>query len=101
MNLPRDFSLTLHISAAATIFAVIFVLRCLYNLWWHPLRKIPGSRLAAMTGLYEFWYDVVLDGQYLFEIQKMHDKYGKMAKSPDSVRVFYHIFESHQVCHGG
>lgn len=49
----------------------------LYNLLIHPLSGFPGPKLAAMTSLYEFWYDVVRDGQYIWEVEKMHDKYGK------------------------
>lgn len=47
-----------------------------YNLFLHPLRGIPGPKLAAMTSLYEFWFDAILDGRYLFEVEKMHEKYG-------------------------
>ena len=57
-----------------------FVARCLYNLYFHPLRKIPGPRIAAMTSLYDFWYDVVKGGTYLWEIGKMHDIYGKTTR---------------------
>ncbi|KAK1492450.1 trichodiene oxygenase [Colletotrichum tamarilloi] len=53
------------------------VVRCIYNLYFHPLSKIPGPWLAAMTPLCDFWYDAVKNGNYLWEIQKMHEKYGK------------------------
>lgn len=51
--------------------------RWFYNLYLHPLRKIPGPKLAAMTSWPDFYYDVVKEGRYLFEIRKMHDKYGE------------------------
>lgn len=50
---------------------------CFYNLYLHPLCRIPGPKLAAMTSWPDFYYDVVKDGSYLFEIRKMHDKYGE------------------------
>lgn len=53
-----------------------FGLRCLYNVFFHPLRKIPGPWMAAMTSLPDFWYDAVKRGNYIWEIQKMHEKYG-------------------------
>lgn len=49
---------------------------CVYDLYWHPLSAFPGPKLAAIGNLYEFWYDVVRDGAYLFEIGRMHEKYG-------------------------
>ena len=50
--------------------------KCVYNLYLHPLARFPGPRLAALGTYYEFYYDVVKDGTYLWEIQKMHKIYG-------------------------
>lgn len=58
---------------------VVFVFgKCFYNLFWHPLSEFPGPKLAALGSLYEFWFDVVKDGQYLWEIERMHNKYGTL-----------------------
>jgi hypothetical protein len=48
----------------------------IYRLYLSPLAKFPGPRLAALTKWYEFYYDVVQQGQFTFQIQKMHKKYG-------------------------
>ncbi|KAJ5587589.1 uncharacterized protein N7459_003354 [Penicillium hispanicum] len=48
-----------------------------YRLYGHPLRGFPGPKLAAATFLYEFYYDVVKGGMYIWEIERMHEKYGK------------------------
>ena len=47
-----------------------------YRLYLSPLAKFPGPRLAALTKWYEFYYDVVAQGQFTFQIQKLHKKYG-------------------------
>lgn len=63
--------------ALVMIFMIRIFSRGFYNLYLHPLRKIPGPKLAAITSWPDFYYDVIKDGSYLFEIRKMHDKYGE------------------------
>lgn len=46
------------------------------RLYLSPLAKFPGPKLAAFTKWYEFYYEVVLRGQYQFLINDMHKKYG-------------------------
>ena len=47
-----------------------------YRLVFSPLAGFPGPKLAAMTDLYEFYFDFFRNGTYIFEIEKMHQKYG-------------------------
>lgn len=56
---------------ALYVFSLVF-----YRLFLSPLAKFPGPKLAAVTGWYELYYDVIKKGKYLFEIEKMHDEYG-------------------------
>ncbi|KAE8153110.1 cytochrome P450 [Aspergillus avenaceus] len=56
------------------------VVRSIYRLFFHPLHKIPGPKLAAVTHLYEFYYDVVRGGRYMFKIEKMHEDYGPIVR---------------------
>lgn len=48
-----------------------------YRLYFSPIAGFPGPRIAAATGWYEFYYQFWLNGQYIFEIEKMHQKYGQ------------------------
>jgi hypothetical protein len=53
----------------------LFVL-AIYRLYFHPLAKFPGPRLAALTNGYEFYYDAIKGGRYYKKIEKLHEKYG-------------------------
>jgi hypothetical protein len=61
-----------------TILLIIFslILRSIYRLYLHPLHHIPGPKLAAISHAYEFYHDVIRGGLFVWEIEKMHEKYG-------------------------
>lgn len=70
----------------STTSPTLIVLSCLlcyvaslaiYRLFFDPLAKFPGPKLAALTRYYEAYYDVVENGQYTFKIDQLHEKYGK------------------------
>jgi len=52
-----------------------------YGLVWRlflsPVAKFPGPKIAAATFWYEFYYDVVKGGQYVYRIEQMHKQYGE------------------------
>ncbi|KAJ4398691.1 hypothetical protein N0V85_006217 [Neurospora sp. IMI 360204] len=52
----------------------------IYRLYLSPLASIPGPRLAALTQWYEFYYDVILHGQYTFKIIELHKQYGPIIR---------------------
>ena len=66
---------------AVLILAAGLVGNAVYRLYFHPLSKFPGPKLAAITTLYEGYYDVVHQGRYLWEMEKMHKKYGRHISS--------------------
>lgn len=58
-----------------------------YRLILSPIAKFPGPKLAAVTLWYEFYYDVIKQGQYTFKIREFHKQYGKHL--PALVHSFY------------
>ncbi|KAI0389780.1 cytochrome P450 [Xylariaceae sp. FL0594] len=50
------------------------VIQAVYNLYFHPLAKYPGPRLAAISPLW--WIYAWLSGRYPKIIRKAHEKYG-------------------------
>ncbi|KAJ6184876.1 hypothetical protein N7519_006177 [Penicillium mononematosum] len=80
-------SLTLFVSVLALPLGLL-VLRTVYHLYFHPLSKFPGPKLAAATFFYEFYYDVVKSGMYIWEIERMHEKYGPIVRiNPREIHI--------------
>ena len=55
----------------------------IYRLYLSPIAKYPGRRLAALTFWYEFYYDVIKRGTYMWEVERMHEVYGELPSLSD------------------
>lgn len=71
-SLKWDFSCT-YLLPAAILGVILYLI--LTRLVFHPLAKVPGPRLAGLTKWYEFYYDVICDGEYLKHIEGLHATY--------------------------
>jgi hypothetical protein len=58
------------------VYVVYLIGLVVYRLYFSPLAKFPGPKLATITRWYEAYYEIVLSGQYSFKIDKLHDIYG-------------------------
>lgn len=47
-----------------------------YRLLFHPLVKFPGPKLSAASYWYEFYYEIIQPGSWLWKIEKLHAQYG-------------------------
>lgn len=47
-----------------------------YRLFFHPLARVPGPKLCAITGWYEIFWDVLVGGQFTFKVEEWHKRYG-------------------------
>lgn len=52
-----------------------------YRCTFHPLCSVPGPKLAAISGLFIFYYDVIQDGKLPLELERLHDRYGEPSSS--------------------
>lgn len=49
----------------------------IYRLTFHPLAKIPGPKLAAITQLYQTYYSYHKnESRYYQKVEQLHKKYG-------------------------
>lgn len=61
---------------AAFLYVAYLASLLAYRLVLSPLAKYPGPKIAAASNWYEFYYDVVKQGNFTAHIQTLHDKYG-------------------------
>ncbi|KAH7635578.1 benzoate 4-monooxygenase cytochrome p450 [Sordaria sp. MPI-SDFR-AT-0083] len=74
------------ILALTSIWIAFHIAMAFYNVIYHPLRRIPGPKLAAATYIPELYWDVVRGGMYQRQILLMHEKYGPIVRiNPDEV----------------
>ncbi|KAJ5697372.1 hypothetical protein N7488_011056 [Penicillium malachiteum] len=73
----------------AAALLLVYGLRIIfYRLYSHPLSSFPGPKIAAATFLYEFYYDVIRNGMYIWEIERMHEKYGPIVRiNPREIHI--------------
>ncbi|KAF2158546.1 hypothetical protein M409DRAFT_38183 [Zasmidium cellare ATCC 36951] len=64
-----------------------------WRLFFGPLAHIPGPRLAALTFLYEIYFEVFRDGTYIWEIERLHKIYGPVIRvNPREVHIADYTF---------
>lgn len=76
LRLMMTADLTSALLTAAAAYALYLVGIVVYRLNFSPIAGFPGPKIAAATGWYEFYFDACLNGKYIFEIERMHKKYG-------------------------
>lgn len=72
----------------ASAFIVYILCKIVYRLYFSPLAKIPGPRLAAITIYYEAYYNIIKGGQFLFKIQDLHRIHGPIIRiGPNELHI--------------
>ncbi|KAI9641428.1 hypothetical protein NHQ30_010235 [Ciborinia camelliae] len=67
------------VSIVVTIFSYTFY-GIIWRLYFSPIAKFPGPKLAAISMLYEIYHEIILGGQYTFKIRRLHEKYGPIIR---------------------
>ncbi|KAF3388205.1 Trichodiene oxygenase [Talaromyces pinophilus] len=65
---------------ALVIIAGYMIYLVVARLLLSPLSRFPGPKLAALSNWYEFYYDVLQQGQFTAHIQRLHDEYGPIIR---------------------
>ncbi|GIZ47203.1 hypothetical protein CKM354_001030200 [Cercospora kikuchii] len=80
-------SWTFTIGVAGSL-AVWILLQTIYRLFLSPIAQVPGPTFAAISGLYELYFDLAKGGRLPWKIQELHDQYGPIVQiGPNEVHV--------------
>ena len=69
-------SLTTITVSVSTLLLAYTIYALMSRIFLSPLRDIPGPKLAALTSWYEFYFDVIQQGRYVWKIKDLHSQYG-------------------------
>lgn len=62
----------------AVIFYITYkVFTYIQRLYFHPLSKFPGPKIAAASKLYEFYWDSYQHGRLWAKLPELHRHYGE------------------------
>lgn len=71
---------------------------CIYRRFFHPLAKIPGPFLPAVTKLYQSYFNC----RYYLEIERLHQQYGPVVRiTPGEVHVATNSDDYEKIYHVG
>ena len=73
-------------SVALVTLAVYRLAIICHRLFFHPLRQVPGPKIAAITTLYESYHDLIKGGQFSIKVRELHGQYGSEAPTSRSRR---------------
>ncbi|KAH6677138.1 putative cytochrome P450 [Halenospora varia] len=60
----------------------------IYRLYIHPLAKVPGPKLAALTQGYEMYFDLIQPARFPWQLRKLHERYGLIVRiAPNEVHI--------------
>jgi len=78
LTIARNITLREIVLAIVAVYTISIVVEGIRRVWFHPLSKYPGPRLAALTLWWQCYYDVFLNsgGQLLAHLEPLHEKYG-------------------------
>jgi len=82
LTIARNITFREIVLAIVAVYTISIVVQGIRRVWFHPLSKYPGPRLAALTLWWQCYYDVFLNGggQLLAQLKPLHEKYGPVVR---------------------
>ena len=71
------------VPAILLVCLLYLISRSIWFLYFSPLSHFPGPRLAAISYVYEFYFDAWQPGNYVWQIGKLHKRFGELAAAQE------------------
>ncbi|KAK7186865.1 benzoate 4-monooxygenase cytochrome p450 [Paraphaeosphaeria sporulosa] len=70
-------------------YLAFWVVRAIYRLFFHPLSRYPGSKVAAVSKpWYEWYWNFHHKGMLVFEIERLHERLGPVVRiGPNDLHI--------------
>jgi hypothetical protein len=65
------------IALVAGAFTCYAIAKAIQRIYFHPLSKIPGPKLAAATQCYEMYFDLIQKAHMPWHLEALHATYGQ------------------------
>lgn len=80
--------LWMYLYGAILISFTYIICLIIYRLFLSPLANFPGPTLAAVSGWYEAYFQLVKQGRFTWQIESLHEKYGPVVRiKPNEVHI--------------
>ncbi|THU91036.1 cytochrome P450 [Dendrothele bispora CBS 962.96] len=82
------------------VYAGYTLCKVVYRVKFSPLRAFKGPLIAVSTNLYRFYYDAILQGRFLSNLEVLHQQYGSVVRiGPNalhfnSLRAYFDIYKA-------
>lgn len=84
----QDLSLLQKAGIALVLVGIYLVGQIVYRLFFSPIAHIPGPKIAAASFWYQFYWDVIKQGRYVWKIKELHELYGPIVRiNPYEVHI--------------
>ena len=82
-----EFSISLLLWTGLLVWVGRILVRVVYNVFLHPLKKIPGPLPASATEWWKTWIEVVRQESMTDVLVKLHKQYGSLPKLRPSLLI--------------
>jgi hypothetical protein len=82
-----EFSISLLLWTGLLVWVGRILVRVVYNVFLHPLKKIPGPLPASATEWWKTWIEVVRQESMTDVLVRLHKQYGSLPKLRPSLLI--------------
>jgi hypothetical protein len=100
LNTLAEVTRSVSVPQIVTCIPIIYIAGLtVYRLYFSPIARFPGPKLAALTQWYEIYWNVYKTGQFTFHLQDLHDRYGMLFLEAALIPLDFKLIADSRYCH--